>query len=461
MSESREGTLDVFSSTHWSQGNISGKRYLNRYKPGVSVGNARLRTIPPSWPYVAWQLRGRRNTTKAGLYVSQVDSATNHFYRSPMTTASDAQDETLHSSPAHRNARRPVRMRPQELTKAKSLPNLSSGRKSEHRRDFDVHQSKNEDGDDSLSTLEDPDDWSEAPSPPVGMQLIGLTKKDPKDCRVLLSRTQKNSLDLSASSNMSSSQAAPAAPVRQRSTLQTGTSNDDTALSAIARLQKLSMSAPNLRFNMEDQELDDLDDNNSRHNMTVLTPTRRRNPASEDIENRSTRSVNSTKSEPRLMLSRQQAGSFARRGGNLHFPRNRSASPRAPHRTASTDGYNLTASFRRRARIKVSMRVSPTPLAGVGTGDPKSKDLPVEKELQDIPRAVPSENRPGEKRPDNVSSSDSNERSSSSRSLLKRHVSRRQLLQKFAEAGIPPEEHEDMMFKLGFRVTDLRKSAEF
>ena len=392
-------------------------------------------------------------------------------------TAPARQEEVLHLSPARCNAQRPFRH--PLLIKTKSLPSLPQLREL---LDTSLHVPHRPEGEeDSLSSLEDPDEWRSFDK----KRLFGLSKRDPKDCRLLLSQTQRLSLE-NSDGNMSISNDAPVMPFRRRSLLRTDDQAEDVNVQAIERLQQLSMSAPNLRFHMSSQfSLDDDDDDAADEEtqpLTVVTPTRRRNPDHADRDYpkspvKTVQSQDSSRSEPRILLSRQQARSFSRRD---RLERNRSASPgaRQAQRASSTDGQGL----RRRARIRVRSLRLDLDSAAAGFKD-KNGVLQFERENGDSPTKEPSEQqirslskgrpvikRTGSTRQTNLTGSggrrplqrsDSKSRTSPFRAKLQ--VSRRKLIEKLVDAGVSHEQHEEMMAKMGFGLdfTEFNQSAEF
>jgi hypothetical protein len=386
-----------------------------------------------------------------------------------MMTATTRQEEILHLSPALRNAQKPHR---HPLLKTKSLPSLPQLRELID-TSLHIHRKQHGEMEDSLSSLEDPDAWRQSDK----QRLIGLTKKDPKECRLLLSHAQKASLENSDSNLSFSNNDAPVRPFRRRSLLKT--ESDDTMDVAAERLQQLSMSAPNLRFHMSSLYLDlDQEGDDETQPLTVVTPTRRRNPDQRDREDypkspRTVHSEDSQKSEPRVLLSLQQARSFSRR------ERNRSASPdhkqREAQRAQSSDGH----STRRRTRIRVralSLDKEGADVVKKSVGDgilqfePDDEGSPAKEVTKNGDKKNKIQLRPyfqrsGSRRPSRrpLVRSNSKSRTSTSPFRARLQISRQKLMEKLVDAGVAPDQHEEMMAKMGYGLdlTELNQSAEF
>ncbi|GKZ01046.1 hypothetical protein MPSEU_001056200 [Mayamaea pseudoterrestris] len=410
---------------------------------------------------------GQRGESRAALTNQNIASS------KQIMTATTRQEEILHQGPALRNAQRPFR---HPLLKTKSLPSLPQLRADLLDSSLHLHH-KGDDDDDSMSSLEDTDDWRSSER----RRLTGLSKQDPNACRLLLSHAQKTSLENSCS-NLNLSKDAPAMPFRKRSLLKSEQANMDEA---IERLQRLSMSAPNLRYSISNLDLDLEDDNDDEDanntNHTVVTPTRRRNPDHDERDStkspRTVYSDDTNAGEPRVLLSKQQTRSFSRRE---RLEQNRSTSPNSRrNQRAKSDGGCSTGGMKRRARVRVVRAMSTeripdkdgkvllfepdedSPTSKDDTGDDTNSKKPVLERRS-------STKRPGSRRPSAVERnplvrSDSKTRTSTSPFRARLQISRQKLIEKLTDAGVAADQHEEMMNKMGFGsdMIELNQSAEF
>jgi len=343
----------------------------------------------------------------------------------------------------------------QRLLKTRSLPSIA---KLHWPLDSSLHVHRGAD-DDSLSSLDDPDDWRRGDK----SILIRKSDKDPKACRLLISRAQRSSLE-NSESHLSLLDDTPEMPYR-RNSLVRNERFDNVTGETIERLQRLSMSAPNLRFNMSSLEFHDDNDDEETQQITVVTPTLRRNPDREDRgTSKSPGAVggeDSHRCHPRIPVDQQQTQAISSR---VRRNRHRSASPTiGQSHSNSRSGMNGNRG-RRRNRIKVKS-MSSADNDGANGADyailqfEPDEDSPTRTSNQ-LGREH-SRNQGFVRRP--LVRSDSKGHSSISPYRTKMIISRQKLIQKLVDGGYTKEEHKAILSITGFGddMTYLNRSAEF